>query len=827
MPRVFTDRPTELPNGLLVGGEYVTTYRDGKSPCDGVSNDAVFINRVLAAGRRVSLDPAKTYYVNSPIIYPVDGVGIEGNGATIIIGHAAGQFDNDDYSDIYSVTNTGGNKYAVAFYAIGRARPFLRNARIIYTWTEYRTLSPVRWVNCTDIDISGCEFTGFCRGQVISVSGCAGGKINDNYIHHCYTNSKFDPDGVTNATSSEVQVTAISVDDGGTAGSSDLEIAHNRIEWITVGNAVLFQQGYQADGISIQGPGTSATKPSLRINVHSNHINHTGDGVDCFGRDCTIANNTFSWCFNSFLKLVHGASFCKVHGNTGKEASYCGFLFGGSTSATAMYGDNEVFDNTFQNVNRAYEDDGTTPLVWLNADGNPTYTPAVAGETWWSDEFNGGVGATTAGVRIDVRSEVTPFPGPVDTFQHNNCRFYDNQFTLGGNADFGFFCEAITYRDPLTHYLRGNFVSGFEDGLIGDTAGRFISLDRVVTLPVAPSANQNNYDPTNFGRFMEQQVVLDVAATQPIKITGLAQGRAGRVVTIENASANYPLWLEHDSTSSTAANRFVLPSSFPAFLFPGDSITLFYDGVASRWRVLYWPQQGEGMGFSMFDDFLSVANFGAAVHGQAGRFAAGTTGTASAINPTNVGVTTTEKGMGVLSLSTGTDTNGRAVLGMERGNAGNQIVPEQGPAGLIARVLRGTANDGTNTYTLVAGFTDGNGGTWTDGAAWELRWTGSAEEWSQTTTAAGSATRRNTSSPTVDTTFVWLGVFLNADWSEAYFIWSQDSKSFTYAGSINTNLPGTADLVAAGVYIQKSAGTTARTANVDLLGVRVEMGARG
>lgn len=274
-------------------------------------------------------------------------------------------------------------------------------------------------------------------------------------------------------------------------------------------------------------------------------------------------------------------------------------------------------------------------------------------------------------------------------------------------------------------------------------------------------------------------------------------------------------------------NRIDLPRAMPAFLFPGDLITLAYNATAARWEVASWPNQGMAMGFTMFDDFLTVQNVGAGLNAQAGVFAGGTVGTASLLQPTNNLVDTTEKPAGVVRLGTGTDTNGRVVIGGERGNAANQIVPAQGCAGSIARVARVNAPSAAEDYTLVAGFSDGHGGTWTDGAAWELYWNGTAEVWSQTTSRAGTKTRSTTGSPTPDATFAWLAVFLNAAWSEAYFIWSQDSKTFTYASAVSTNLPAAANLTGWGIILQKAAGTTSRDAYADLAGWRADTGARG
>jgi hypothetical protein len=54
-----------------------------------------------------------------------------------------------------------------------------------------------------------------------------------------------------------------------------------------------------------------------------------------------------------------------------------------------------------------------------------------------------------------------------------------------------------------------------------------------------------------------------------------------------------------------------------------------------------------------------------------------------------------------------------------------------------------------------------------------------------------------------------------------------DSAAFNITSSITTGLPSGTQLVGRSVMIVKSAGTTSRTINVDLMGWRYDNGARG
>lgn len=136
-----------------------------------------------------------------------------------------------------------------------------------------------------------------------------------------------------------------------------------------------------------------------------------------------------------------------------------------------------------------------------------------------------------------------------------------------------------------------NFAAGTKDVFITSPA----AVQPWGVLTVTPSANQNDYNPTG----IKYANVLRINSSASIKLTGLANGAEGRRVTIVNASTDFLLWLENENTASSAANRFDLPKGFPAFLMPGDAITLLYDGTASRWLVSEWPSQGQAMGLSL------------------------------------------------------------------------------------------------------------------------------------------------------------------------------------------------------------------------------------
>lgn len=132
--------------------------------------------------------------------------------------------------------------------------------------------------------------------------------------------------------------------------------------------------------------------------------------------------------------------------------------------------------------------------------------------------------------------------------------------------------------------------SGSAVSLSAGTKDVFLTAPAVSQLwgqltPAQITSDQNDYSPTG----LEFASVLRLDANQIRAITGLAGGVDGRVIRIVNvgAGADSTLLLRRENASSTAANRFALARDLT--LDTGESVTLQYDGAASRWRALTQP----------------------------------------------------------------------------------------------------------------------------------------------------------------------------------------------------------------------------------------------
>lgn len=343
-------------------------------------------------------------------------------------------------------------------------------------------------------------------------------------------------------------------------------------------------------------------------------------------------------------------------------------------------------------------------------------------------------------------------------------------------------------------------------------------LDEEVTV-VTPSANQDNYDAGSLSELMiTSSLRMNIGAS--MKLTGLAETYDGHEIVIANSSTDFLLWLENQSTASTAANRFDLPNGFPFWLLPGDRMTFRYSTASSRWQAVSASSNLSQMGLTLFSDFVGGTGT-ANLNNASGGLTVFVSGTAAAAASSTYLTNTTERPLGIIQFTSGTTTTGRAGTG---DNGTDQIIPTLGAALSVARIAVQTTVTGAETFTVISGFLDSlAAGATTDGAAWENRWNGSAAEWSQVRWAATAATRVTTNSPTPDNNYIWLVVFVNPGWTRADYIFSTDSVSFTLASSPTTGLPSATQRTSwVPAQIIKSAGTTARLISIDLAGYRVD-----
>jgi len=112
-------------------------------------------------------------------------------------------------------------------------------------------------------------------------------------------------------------------------------------------------------------------------------------------------------------------------------------------------------------------------------------------------------------------------------------------------------------------------------------AGGYFTLNNT-SAPAAFGANQNDY-----ALNANISALLVSSSVASVDITGIVNSSGnGRIVPIINVGTSNNVVLKHQSTSSSAANRFVLPNATDLTLAPGEAATLFYFTANSRWYVM-------------------------------------------------------------------------------------------------------------------------------------------------------------------------------------------------------------------------------------------------
>jgi len=103
-----------------------------------------------------------------------------------------------------------------------------------------------------------------------------------------------------------------------------------------------------------------------------------------------------------------------------------------------------------------------------------------------------------------------------------------------------------------------------------------------VVTPPAITVSQNNYAPTGLSTC---RVLRVSASSAGLSITGLGLTATGRCLKLVNVGSN-TISIPHDSTSSTAGNRFYCPGNAAVSLRANGAVELWYDGTSLHWRVM-------------------------------------------------------------------------------------------------------------------------------------------------------------------------------------------------------------------------------------------------
>lgn len=361
---ISTTVPGGLPSGSMINVAQYGALGNG-------GDDTAGIQAALNAGvGLVQCSAGKTYRVTKRIDYPL--VGTNGRPVGLVgpctIYAPATAFNNTSQA---SVDRYGTN--AVVFNLSGQTvapftannNPALQNITIFTDVLDGRVLHPVVARNVVNPTISGLEIYNFPVGVGITAASAIKGRIENNYIHDWTSNLNW---------ASLPQITGIEFDNDIINGvlSTGTIISINTISDLTVGATLIAAWGYQTDGINLANSGAQG------LVITNNRIVNVGEGIDNFSSHATISNNTAINTYNFCYKLIHGAQYNTVSGNTCDQPGLAGFSIG----INADY--NTIVGNVCTNVDPNGVWAASESACWLSnaTDGTAVFGNNVIGNTF-------------------------------------------------------------------------------------------------------------------------------------------------------------------------------------------------------------------------------------------------------------------------------------------------------------------------------------------------------------------------------------------------------------------------------------------------------------
>lgn len=365
---------------------------------DGVTDDTGAFERALHAleptGGDLSLNAGRRYRLTRRLIIP-SGCGLVDETHTAELYAPASAFDNTSLANRYR-TNS-----AVLDASGERTAPFtpahdirLRGFKLRSEVQDGRMLDAITARNVEGLIIEGLEISGFpvgCGLRLASLRGAT--SITGNWIHDFADDTDW-----TAQAPQFPQLTGIEIDNDLVNGqpSVGVRIVGNAISNLTVGPLLLDVHGYQTDGINV------AHHLSHGHVIEGNVIEHVGEGIDFFGRTSTLSDNTVRACFIFGLKLIHGASFNVVSGNTVEGAGLAGIVLAGTSSSWGDTEGNLISGNVIRDIDPdgswsphstaciSFMDNGGVGRPRRNLVNANIFSEGDAGKYGWLDSSTGG-----------------------------------------------------------------------------------------------------------------------------------------------------------------------------------------------------------------------------------------------------------------------------------------------------------------------------------------------------------------------------------------------------------------------------------------------------
>lgn len=316
------------PRTYLSKARDVVSVKDFGAAGDGSTDDRAAIQAALNTGKIVTL-AGNTCGLGAQLTIPAGG-GLVGPGAIVML-TGAGQFTNTSDASRFASNSC-------AIYALGVAGVLLSGFKISLggSPSSDSVCIAIALRQSNKSIVNQLELTGFKKAKgIICVDTSNDVKIVNSDFHDCAAN------GATNG-----QLTGVNVDDNrlSSTASKRILISGNSFVNLTADSTFIAANGYQTDGVTI------AHVDSGYHTIEGNLMDTLGEGVDCFGHHCAITGNTILAPYNYGVKLVHGAQYDSVIGNTIRNAGLVGIVAAALDTDTQNVSGHSIIGNVVDTI---------------------------------------------------------------------------------------------------------------------------------------------------------------------------------------------------------------------------------------------------------------------------------------------------------------------------------------------------------------------------------------------------------------------------------------------------------------------------------------------
>lgn len=471
----------------------------------------------------------------------------------------------------------------------------------------------------------------------------------------------------------------------------------------------------------------------------------------------------------------------------------------GNTSGTNT-GDQNLFSNIAVAGQSNVVADGTGDTLTLVAGSNITITTDASTDSITIASTGGGGVSDGDKGDITVSSSGTVWTVDNDAISYAKIQNVSAASRLLGRGDSGSGdVQEITLGTGLT--MTGTTLSASSSG------GTVLSPSQITSW-------QNNYNPTSWGSGV-QTLRLDGNSAFNF-ITGLTSTTGGHRVKLLNVGSN-PIGMLDASTSSTAGNRFEFGGR-DLVLLPGRAIELEYDGTSSRWRaaesVNIWAELGEWVNFDRIELYhRNVSNIAAHHLGYVTA-----TGTAAENNGGTSGI---RPRIGVVTLGTGTSSSSRALVAPAAQNY-RMYAFHDGTSYVNyhyyeSSIRISALSDATDTYTVKCGWLNSDSASAanaeTNGLFLLYTHGTNSGQWVLRAVNNTTITDGNSTSAVAAATWYRIKVIAYPDGTAAAYV------NGTLVATLASGLPGSGQDCSPMTIIRKSAGTNARSIDLDYMSI--------